>query len=512
MISREDLALVVDLGTSGLKVGLAQLDGTLLATRHASLSTTWLEGDGATQDANEWWRLVVALSQDLLKVGLASRLRAVVVTGQYASVVPVSEDLEAVGPCVMWMDGRGARRVRERVGGPVAGYSPRAAWTLIRRTGGAPSLNGTDAIGGLLHLWHDEREVLTRARWLLEPVDFLVARFSGDVRTTHASMFAWWLTDNRRLTHFAYDQALLRLLGVSSERLAPLVAFGSIAGTVSRAASVATGLPEGLPVLVGLPDLHAAALGAGTNVLGGPAHLALSTTSWISAPVAKKKTDIAHSIATTPGLDQSSYLVVDNHDVGAMALEWVGHALDGSGAIDYEALLSEAASAPPGSGDVLFTPWLNGERSPVDRHDARGGFHHLSLQTSRADLLRATLEGVAYNSRWLLHYVERFVGASFASLRVLGGGANSPLWCQIHADVTQRPVEQLRDPMVAQLRGGALAAGRTLGVISDDELPSLAPIAHRYEPHEATKDRYERLYQEFPRLMKSQSSMFRRLR
>ena len=510
MSARDDLAFVVDLGTTGLKVGVAQLNGALVASRQATLTTDWSEG-GATQDANEWWRLIGALASEVLNEVDASRVVAVAVTGQYGSVVPVNEQGTALGPCVMWMDDRGADAVRARVGGRAMGYAPRAALTMIRRSGGAPSLNGTDGAGGLLYLWRDKPELVARATWLLEPVDYLVLRLCAKAATTPATMLTWWLTDNHQPARHVYDEKLLALLGVSAEQLAPLVSFGSIVGEVSEVAHLATGLPVGIPVLAGMTDLHAAALGAGTTTVGGPAHLALSSTSWISAPVTKKKTDVRHAIATTPGLDESSYLIINSQDAGAKAFEWSARALGGD-PTNFDALLAEAATAAPGSGDVIFSPWLLGERSPVDRHDARAGFHHLSLQTTRAELLRAILEGVAFNSRWLLHYVEKFAGGAFPSLRLLGGGANATLWCQIMADVTRRPVDQLSEPSLTQLRGCALAAGRTLGVLSHDEIPSLTRATQRFEPRDALQVRYDRLYGEFARLMASESGMFRRLR
>ncbi|HQT99200.1 MAG TPA: FGGY-family carbohydrate kinase [Acidimicrobiales bacterium] len=510
MSSRDDLAFAVDLGTTGLKVGIAQLDGALVASRQATLSTDWSEG-GATQDANEWWRLIGALAHDVLREVDASRVVSVAITGQYGSVVAVDEFGVALAPCVMWMDDRGSRAVRARLGGRAMGYAPRAALTMVRRSGGAPSLNGTDGAGGLLYLWHDKSDLVDRAVWLLEPVDYLVMRFCAKASTTASTMLSWWLTDNRHPERHVYDEKLLALLGVDAEKFAPLIAFGSIAGEVSMRAHLATGLPEGIPVLAGMTDLHAAALGAGTTTVGGPAHLALSSTSWISAPVTKKKTDVRHAIATTPGLDESSYLIVNSQDAGAKAFEWSARALGGA-ATDLDELLVEAASAAPGSGQVIFSPWLLGERSPVDRHDARAGFHHLSLQTTRAELLRATLEGVAFNSRWLLHYVEKFAGGAFSSLRLLGGGANSNLWCQIMADVTRCSVDQLSNPSLSQLQGCALAAGRTLGVVTSNEIPSLTRVAQRFEPRDYLQSRYDTLYEEFSRLMASQSGMFRRLR
>jgi xylulokinase len=150
--------------------------------------------------------------------------------------------------------------------------------------------------------------------------------------------------------------------------------------------------------------------------------------------------------------------------------------------MSFDALCDLAARAPLGSGGVAFMPWLAGERSPVDDHGARGSFTNLSVTTDAAEVVRSVLEGVAYNTRWLLQAVERFTGHRLAPLRMVGGGAQSDVWCQIYADVLDRPVEQLPDPRFAQLRGMALMAGVALGEHRLDEVDRLVPTGRRFDP------------------------------
>ncbi len=116
-----------------------------------------------------------------------------------------------------------------------------------------------------------------------------------------------------------------------------------------------------------------------------------------------------------------------------------------------------AARTPAGSGRLIFTPWLYGERTPVDDHTVRGGFFNQSLQTTREHMVRAVFEGVAYNSRWLLKYVEQFTKRRMESITMLGGGAKSAIWCQIHADVMDRRIRQVKDPILANVRGAGTA-------------------------------------------------------
>jgi xylulokinase len=158
----------------------------------------------------------------------------------------------------------------------------------------------------------------------------------------------------------------------------------------------------------------------------------------------------------------------------------------------------------------VFTPWLAGERSPVDDRSARGGFHNVSVATSGADLARSVLEGVALNARWLLTAAERFTGRRLEPLRVVGGGAQSELWCQIVADVCDRTVERVAEPLLCGLRGAALAAGLALGDV-DDDLRRLVPVDLTLIPDASNRAVYDRLFAELPRLYRSQRKMFHRL-
>jgi xylulokinase len=238
-------------------------------------------------------------------------------------------------------------------------------------------------------------------------------------------------------------------------------------------------------------------------------HMAISTTSWISCPVPFKKTDVLHQIATVPGLGGQSYVIANNHDTSGLCLQWLrDNVLEGA---DFDALNDLGAGAAPGSGDVIFTPWLTGERSPIDDRNARGGFHNVSLSTTKADMVRAVMEGVAYNDQWLHASVEKFAKRKLDNIRIIGGGAQSDLWCQIHADVMDRTIERVAEPWYANLKGAAIFAGLALGELRRDEVHGLVEVDRVFTPDPSTRETYDRLYAEFPGLYKGQKAMFRRL-
>ncbi len=521
MSPRRDVShvLAIDLGTGGPKVGLVSLSGSIDWSEHTRVETRHLPGGGAVQDADQWWELIAAATKRALASGLVepSKIAAISCTGQWASTVPVGEDGRPVGECVLWMDTRGGRHSRRAVGGPISGYAPLALWRWVRRTGGAPSVWGADPIGHVLYIEKDEPELASRTRYYMEPVDYLSMRFTGIAAATHASMTAAWLTDNRRQDRLEYDPVLVRAAGIPAEKLPPLVPTGTIIGDVKPEVAHELGLPPGVQVVSGTTDLHSAAVGSG-SVLDFQTHLVISTTSWISCPVPMKKTDAIRQVASVPGLSPGRYLVADNHETGGLCLEWlrdnVVNARDGLSEVaspSLDDMTSLAASVPAGSGGVIFTPWLAGERSPVDDRNARGGFYNLSLQSDRAHLIRAVLEGVAYNNRWLYEAVEHFVRRRLEPARLIGGGAISDLWCQIHADVLGRRLERVAEPLHANLRGAGLWASLALGYVEFEQLAKLVPVDAVFEPDPDTGRCYERLYAEFPKLYKSLKPMFARL-
>jgi xylulokinase len=506
----ERLVLAVDLGSSALKVGVVSLSGQMITVAERALETERLPGGTAVQDASTWWRAVRGLAASSLERVDRERIMAVSCTGQWASTVPTDETGEPVGPCLMWQDTRGAERTRRVVGGPLLGYSPLALLSWIRRTAGVPSPFGGDPVSHMLHLEIDEPEVAARARWYLEPVDYLSMRFSGRAAATLASMSAAWLTDNRNPDQPQYDRSLVRRAGLPEEKLPPLVPTGSALGRIRPEVAAELGLNAEVQVVTGTPDIHSAAVGTGA-ARDGQSHTTISTSSWVSVPTKRKKTDPFRSIATIPGLDAHSYLVANNQEAAGLCLQWLRQAAPSASPLSFEELTAIAATAPAGSNGVIFTPWIAGERSPVDDRDARGGWHNLSVQTTSADLVRAVLEGVAYNTRWLHQAVERFVARRLDPVRIFGGGAVSDLWCQIHADVLDRTIERVFAPLHANLRGAALFAGLALGDISRDEIPTLVPVERVFIPAAENRATYDRLYSEFPRLYKSQRAMFKRL-
>jgi xylulokinase len=516
--------LAVDLGTGGPKVAVISAQGRIVAHAFEKVPLVLSADGGAEQMPKDWWDAIVrAARRALVDSGVdPGSIVGVGCTAQWSGTVAVDAEGAAIGPSIIWLDSRGATAVQRAVRGAlnVQGYSATKAAKWVRRTGGIPSLSGKDPVGHIHFLREERPDVYAAAAVFLEPVDYLTLRLTGVARASHDSITLHWVTDNRDINAIAYDDSLFELAGLERRTLPELVPTGSIIGGLTAGAAAELGLLAGTPVVAGTGDLHSAAVGSGA-VQDFEGHLYIGTSSWISCHVPFKKTDALTNIASIPSGLPGRYLIADEHETGGACLTWLRDNLlyaddvldpGGTPPDDAFARLNLIASGmAPGAGGVLFTPWLNGERSPVDDHTIRGGFHNISLSTTRADMVRAVFEGVALNSAWLLGAVEKYTKRRFPSLAFVGGGANSDLWSQIHADVMGREIRQIVDPVLANVRGAGLLTHLALGHLRLADIPSMVEVKKVYTPDQDAGAVYSPLLKEFVNLYDKTKGIHKRL-
>jgi len=520
--------LGVDLGTGGPRVALAGTDGVLVGHEKETVELHLLPGGGAEQDPDDWWRAILAASGRLRErhPEQYARVTAICMSSQWGGLVPVDAEGRPVHPALTWMDSRGSRYSQELTGGGLrvpGGYNARALRHWLSRTGGVPTRTGKDPVGQAAWLRHERPEVDAAAVWLLDVPEYLTMRLTGRAVAGWDTAVLRWCTDNRDPSAVVWDPALAERCGLDVRRLPELVPPASVVGTVLPAVATDLGLPDGVRVVAGTGDTTAAAVGAGATE-EFDAHLYVGTSAWLSCHVPFKRTDVVHNIASLPSVVPGQYWVATVQDVAGKAVDWlldsVVYAQDGMleaspRPVDaLERLNALAASAPPGCNGVVFTPWLNGERTPVDDPTVRGGWFNVSLSTTRADLARSVFEGIALNTRWMLEAVERFTrrGApsGFSSLRFIGGGASSALWCQTMADVLQVPVRQVAEPVVANARGAALIAAIGVGELDWADVPSRVEVAATYTPDPAARAVHDRQYAAFREIYRRTHGLYAR--
>jgi xylulokinase len=504
--------LAIDLGTSGPKVALVASDGSVLGAQTEPIELILLPDGGAEQDPHAWWDAIAAATRRCLAANPDVEVAAISVTAQWSGTVAVDAAGEPIGNAIVWMDTRGARRVRELIRGPVRfeGYDIRKARRWIALTGGAPTKAGKDPIGHIAYLRAERPDVYRRTQVFLEPKDYINFRLTGQAAASFDSIAMHWVTDNRNPHNIDYEPELLDYCGIDWHLLPDLTPATSVMGSVSAEAASALGIEAGTPVLAGTPDVHSGAIGSGTTT-DFTGSLYVGTSSWITCHVPFKKTDLPHNIASLPAPIPGRYLVLNEQETAGKAVEWAAGLLCHDDPAPLDRINELAAAADPGSGGVIFTPWLFGERTPVEDSTLRGGFFNQSLDTGPAEMARSVFEGVAFNSRWLLGYVEKLAGKRLDPIVLAGGGARSPIWGQIFADVLERTVRVAEDPVMVNVRGAGLLGHAALGHVTWDQIPDLVPMAATHHPDRANSQTYQRLYDAFRRIHKNNRRIYRRL-
>lgn len=503
------LLLGIDLGTSAVKALLFDLPSGLTVA-HASVEhpSSSPKPGWSEQDPRDWWAASAGAVRRVLErvgPGESARIRAIGLSGQMHGSVLLPRDAanhparaaeagEVIRPAILWNDQRTAREcaeIEEAVGGRSA---------LVAVTGNA-ALTGFTA-PKLLWVRRHEPAAWARVGTVLLPKDYLRWRLTGALATDAGDASGTLLLD---LDRRAWATDLARALGIDPSLLPPVLESQAIAGRVSSWAARHTGLPEGTPVVAGSGDNMCAAVGVGV-VAPGAVLASLGTSGVILAHADAPTRDAGVPGSAPPGRLQGLCAATGPRGwcaLGCMlsagaSLKWARSVLAPDAA--YGDLLADAARVPPGCDGLVFLPYLTGERCPHPDPDARGGWIGLTARHTRAHLLRAVLEGVAFGMAQILD-LARAGGVTPAAVRLTGGGARSPLWRQIHADALGVAVESAGGEEGGCALGAALLAASAAGwpeplpdlctrvIAATDRLEPDPRAAERLAPARAAFDR-----------------------
>ncbi|HEY5662523.1 MAG TPA: FGGY family carbohydrate kinase [Ilumatobacter sp.] len=514
--------LTVDLGTSGPKAAVVGIDGRVVGAGRAAVTTSFPAEGAAEQDPDEIWaatlascRSALAQARSVAGVGPAD-VAAVIPSGQYSSIVPVGSDGRHLAPMVIWMDQRGSpKRIKHLPGYPKRPDSPADLARWLRIHGLAP-IEGGIALTHMRWFKYGRPDVYARTATLLEPVDFLGLRFSGRAAANQCSVFMSLTVDNRTLGATRHHPKLVEQSLIDRDRLPELVPVGAELGRVLPDVAAQLGLGGHTVVLSGCNDTQAGAVAAGA-FRGPHAGVALGTTGVIVTHAPKRKTDPFTSIFTVPSPIGGCHLVSAENGVAGVGVDhFLGKLVYGddpfrtASAPDdaYAVFDAAAAAAGVGAHGVMYLPWLRGAIAPKADARMRGGFVNVGLDTDRADLARAICEGVALNFRRLWGPVQKFVGREFSHAVFYGGGANSPVWSAILADVLGVPVHQLAQPRHANAIGTALLGFERLGMLTVDEVLQIPETRTVFEPDPGRAARYDELAARFAQAFERTRPLF----
>lgn len=520
-MTQEKLILAIDLGTSGMKVALISVSGKVLGWEAEPVRLILTPDGGAEQSPEEWWQAFLSAAGRLMKKNQGANVVAVCASTQGEGTVAVDKDGNALGNAILWMDMRGAANLKKQIGGliNIDGAGVSNVLRFVRLTGGMPSMTGKDPAAHMLFIRDTMPEIYKKAHKFLNVLDYINLRLTGEFVASFDSIVTSWVTDNRNPDDIHYNDSLIRSLGIEREKLPDVVACTKVIGNLRGDVANTLGLSPNVKVVAGAIDNTAAAIGAGA-VDDYALHLYIGTSSWMAAHVPFKKTDVASSLASIPCAVPGRYLLTALQATAGGNLTFLrdniiyhkDELLQEADVPDIFKVLDQIANrVPAGANGVMYTPWIWGERAPVEDKTLRAGLYNLSLNSTREDIIRAFLEGIAYNTRWLLSPVEKFLGRKVNSINIVGGGAQSDLWCQIFADVMNVEIKQVVDPIYANARGAAWIAAAGLGEIKFADIPELIQFRRAYQPQVQNRAVYESGFENFQLIYKQMKGVYRRL-
>ena len=460
-MTQRDLLLGVDVGTTGVKVQLIDPGGRTLAqtTREYPLSTPrplWSE-----QDPAHWW---AAAAEALREVAgpQRERIACIGLTGQMHGLVLLDSAGEVLRPAILWND--------QRTGAECAAITERVGAQRVVELTGNPVLPGFTA-PKIEWVRDHEPEVHARIAHVLLPKDWLRYKLTGALATDVADASGTALFEVRER---AWSEEMLDALAVQRSWLPEVFESPEITSDVSTRAAEECGLRAGTPVAAGAGDQAASAVGAGL-VSEGEVSATLGTSGVVFAVSDSYRVDSAgrlHAFChAVPGKWHLMGVVL----AAGGSLRWMRDTLcadliaraASEGCDPYELMLEEAGGVAPGCEGLLFLPYLTGERTPHPDPHARGAFVGLTLRHGRAAMTRAVVEGVSFALRDSLELM-RELELPIAAVRAAGGGARSPLWSALLADVFEAQVVT-SDQDAGSALGAALIAGVGCGLFSDFE-------------------------------------------
>jgi xylulokinase len=474
----------IELGTTRIKTAIFDLAGNLIIEKTKSYPLFFERCQGkAESNPNDWWDAVKSTLKFTLSKLPSKDIKAVTVGSHGPSLVALDKNFVPVTPSILWMDKRAekeAKFISTQLGkqpNDLTQFVPRALW-----------------------LKNNHPNIFSKIRYLIQPLDYINCKLTGEITATFVSDFVK-----------PWNDKIVDVSGLDKAIFPSFTKMGESIGYVTKQASKETGLPYKTPIIAGT---------------GGADFVEV----YISCAILKKGiicdrggTSQGVNLCWDKPLDDNRFYHAPHplkpdlyHVSGLMAtsgksLQWYKELHYGKKA-PYEKFFKDAAKSPPGAKRLIFLPYLAGERSPWWDSTARGVFFGLSLEHKEKDIVRAILEGVGFG---ICHIINLFKqhGVNPTEIRTCGGQARSPLWNQIKADITGLPVKTTKIIDSATL-GLAIIAGKGTGVYDNivDTANSIVKIGKVYKPNKKNHNMYTQMQKVYEDLYPSLKNNFAKLK
>lgn len=484
-----ELLMGIDIGTSSCKIAIFDLSGHLVASETEFYDTYYPSEGWAEQDPNQWWQAVTQAIKNLGKKNnnILTRVKGVGVDGQSWSSIPIDADGNVLYSTPIWFDTRASAICEE--------YKDKIGEEKIFNVSGN-SFEPTYTLPKVIWLKREFPDIYKKTYKFLQSNSFIAYKLTGVVSQDISQCYGLHFFD---MKSGQYDESIATLFDVDVEKFPEVFACHDVIGSVTEQVAIELGLNEGTPVVAGGLDAACGALGVGvlyegeTQEQGGQA-------GGMSVCLSEYKADprLILSYHVVP----NRYLLQGGTVGGAGVAKWFlnefgeaeKNASKLNGTNPYYEMDLIAEHIAPGSEGLIFLPYMSGERSPLWNPKAKGVYYGIDFSKTRAHFIRANEEGAAFALKHNLDIVES-LGINILELRAMGGAANSLLWTQIKADVTQKKIVVPSSDTATTL-GAAILAGVGVGVYEsfEEAVEKLVMIKRQHAPNKDVKELYQHQY------------------
>ncbi len=486
----KNILLGIDIGTSGCKITAFDLEGKVIGSNTESYQTFRSRLGFVEQDADDWWRVVCQGIQGLIKNNTLNpqEIGGIGLDGTSWASLPVDQKGHPLRKAMLWLDRRAekqAQRMRESIGEDV----------LISLSGNP--VDSAYITPKMLWVKDEEPEIYRQAYKFLQSNAYIAFKLTGAFSQDYSQGYGFHFFD---IANGHWNGKVAEQLGISLDLMAPLFHCHDVVGTVTKQAAAETGLLPGTPVVAGGLDAACCTLGAGvihpgqTQEQGGQAG---GMSILLERPLIHPKLILGYHVVPDQWLLQGGTVG------GGGTLKWFNEQLgcyeslegEAKGKSSFAVMDEEAVQINPGSDGLIFLPYMAGERSPLWNSKARGVFFGLSYDKNRAHLIRSMMEGVGFS---LLHNLitAEEVKAEARELVSVGGAANSIVWTQIKADITNKTIQVPFSDHATTL-GAALLAGVGTGIYKsfEEAVQRTVHIQRIHTPDSQNYHNYQKYYQ-----------------
>lgn len=510
MNATSPLVLSLDLGTTAIKVGLFSAEGRLLRVETREQRLIFLDGERVEQSPKETWELIADAIRQVIQGYLPTAVTAIALALQRGTVIPLDRDGQPLSDFIVWMDKRGlpiAEEIESQVS-PIAYYD----------IAGHP-ISYITGVSKVLWIYRHSQAILSQIG-AIAPPETLFLRWLGCEELVCAHSTGTYLFPFR-IEEKTWSAKLADALDFPLECLPKLVTSVEVVGKLSKQAAAMFGLPPGIALVPGGGDGQCAAAGCGV-IRPGLCMINIGTAAGVQTYLPQPLKDPNHVLNCAAHVVPDGWEMEGHTQSSGAVFRWcrdelgaVELALQRTSRLDaYDLLVEQAMLAPPGCDGLLFLPLFNGSTAPKIDQQARGVFLGLSLAHKRSHLIRAILEGISLEIRWMLDTIAT-AGAGIQEVRLAGGGARNHYWNQIHADILDRPVSTL-DITDAALVGAAMCGAIATGHYRDfnEAAQNFIRIKETIEPHPKNHAVYQTAYQNYRDVFSllSDSGIFKQLK